>query len=178
MDLNRFAKLFLILIISCFIHVNDVFAVSNYSTDASHQLIASVSYKYFANGVNDNTTSDDENKDDFSSNCADFAKGIRIGGVLLFALKIILPLFLIIRTSIDLFSVVTKASSDEIKKNAHKLLISLIAGALIFLTPTIINVIFGIVTDVAGAKTSFADADICRACIFEPFTTCEEYINK
>ncbi len=113
-------------------------------------------------------TTDYERDDDFSTNCHDFAHIIRIGGYIVFLAKLIIPLIIIIKSSINLFSVATSGKAEEeVKKNATKLAYSIGAGILIFFIPTIINTIFGIMSSYNSNLTS--DSKICTACVFDPF---------
>ena len=108
--------------------------------------------------------------DYFDTNCADFADTLKIGGVIIFFIKILLPLVIIVRSSIDLLSVVTSGNSSEFGKKIKKLGTSLIAAILIFFVPTIVNVIFDVVTNIRGVDSSMSDIEICQACLFEPFS--------
>lgn len=112
--------------------------------------------------------------DDMTTNCADFANVLRIGGYLVFLVKIILPLLLICKSSFNLISVVTNGKPEELKKNANKLLISCIAAIVIFFVPTIVNTIFGFIEGFNEGKTS--DSLICSECVFNPLgETCKQY---
>lgn len=110
----------------------------------------------------------DEKQDDFSTNCADFAKTIRIGGYLLLIVKIVLPLIIMVKASVSMFSTVTAGNSNEIKKKLTKLMYSLIAAALIFFTPIVVNTLMKVATDAKGIDYKTSDSEICRICIFEP----------
>jgi hypothetical protein len=114
--------------------------------------------------------------DDLSTNCEDFAKTIRTGGVLLVIAKVMIPLIIIVKATLNLVSVVTKGDPGELKKQAQKVGTAIIAGIVIFFIPTIINTIFGFVDRYNNGKT--ADSEICRVCIFEPFSDdCTKYTS-
>ena len=108
--------------------------------------------------------------DSFDTPCADFANTIKIGGLLLLLIKIFLPLIIIIKSSLRLFSVIAKGDSSDMRKKMENLGISLIAAILIFFTPTIVNSIFGIVTNIRGIDDMNGDIEICKACLFEPLS--------
>lgn len=106
--------------------------------------------------------------DTFNTNCRDFAKTLRLGGEILLAVKIILPIIIIIKASLNMFSTITEGNQDEIKKKLMKLFYSLVAAILIFFIPTVTNVLVKIATDVKGTNYKTSDSEICRKCIFEP----------
>lgn len=110
------------------------------------------------------------NPDPFDTNCADFADTLKIGGLIIFIIKVLLPLIIIVRASLDLFSVVTSGDSGEFGKKMKKLGVSLVSAILIFFVPTIVSAIFGIITDIRGVNSSTSDIEVCKACLFEPFS--------
>lgn len=114
--------------------------------------------------------------DDFSTNCQDFAKTIRIGGYLILLVKVLLPLIIIVKSSLNLISVVTNGQPEELKKKSNQMVTSLIAGIIIFFVPTIVYTIFGFVSKYNDGITE--DSKICVACVFEPFSTeCNTYAD-
>jgi len=120
---------------------------------------------------------DSNRVDDFTTNCKDFAKTIRMGGYLVFIVKIALPLIMIVKASLSIISVVTSGKSEELLKQAKKFMTSAVAAILIFFIPTIVNVIFSFVAGFNDNMTS--DSKICSACIFEPFSsTCTDAIDQ
>ncbi len=126
--------------------------------------------------VMDQYTTEYNKPDDFDTNCHDFAKILRFGGYLIFLVKVLLPIVLIFKASINLVSVVTAGKSDELKKQANKVMISVAAGMVIFFIPTIINVIFGFIADYNDNLTE--DSKVCSACVFEPFSDeCSSHID-
>lgn len=114
--------------------------------------------------------------DDFTTNCADFAKGLRIGGYLIYAVKILLPIIIIVKSSIDMLALVTSGSSSELNKQGKKMAWSLIAAIFIFFIPSLLDTIFGFIDSYNDNKTD--DSEICAACIFDPFSDdCTKYIK-
>lgn len=107
--------------------------------------------------------------DNFDTNCADFSPAIRMGGVIIFLVKIAIPLIIIFKSSLNLYSAVTSGNPDELKKKVNKLLISCGAGMVIFFVPTVINTVFNLVESYRNNMTSTNDAYICKECIFNPF---------
>lgn len=118
------------------------------------------------------TTSDYHRDDDFTGNCADFAHTIRMGGYLIFLVKIILPFIIIVKASMNFFSLVLNGKPEEFKKQAMSLAYSCAAAIIIFFVPTILDTIFGFVGGYETGKTN--DSEICVACVFDPFSdTCK-----
>lgn len=106
----------------------------------------------------------------FDSNCADFSDTIRIFGILLLIIKILLPLIIIVKTSFDLISVITKGEPDELKKKTNKFLVSIGCAILIFFIPTIVSSVFDFVSRVRGTSASTEDMQICISCLFDPLS--------
>lgn len=118
------------------------------------------------------TTTDYNRDDDFTGNCADFARTIRMGGYLIFLVKIILPFIIIVKASMNLFSLVTNGSPEEFKKQTMSFAYSCAAAIIIFFVPTIVDTLFGFVNKYSTGKN--ADTEICVACVFDPFSdTCK-----
>lgn len=133
--------------------------------------------------VRDNTlimdysiTTDYNRNDDFSTNCQDFAHTIRIFGYILLLAKILIPLVMIVKASLNLIGVITKGDAGEVNKYAKKLGTMIAGGVIIFFIPTIISVLFGFISGFNSNMT--ADAKVCTACIFEPYSsTCSKYAD-
>ncbi len=107
-----------------------------------------------------------EELDDFSHNCADLAKTLRLAGYIVLLAKILIPLIIIVKSSINLITVITSGSPDEFKKKLISLAYSLAAAVIIFFVPTIVDVIFGFINSYNTGYTE--DAKICSACVFDP----------
>ena len=86
-----------------------------------------------------------------------------IGNIVLI-FKIIIPIIIIIFGSVDFFRAVVGAKDDEIKKAGRILLFRVLAGVIIFLIPTIVSVIFNLVSDFANLKGTFK---YCQRCVFD-----------
>lgn len=123
------------------------------------------------------TGTNENKKDDFEHNCADFAGAIRIVGVLIFYVKIVLPLVIIAKSSIDIGKVVMSGNSGDFPKQAKKMGISLVSAIIIFFLPTLINTVFSFINGFEENRST--DAEVCAACLFEPFdSSCETHIKK
>ena len=102
-------------------------------------------------------------------------RAFKIAGFLLFALKIIVPLIIIILGSID-FAKAVIDTGDKANKEAINMLVKrLIIGIIIFLLPTILDILLGFID---GAKETHDGFSACTHCLFNPFdSTCDKTIN-
>lgn len=99
--------------------------------------------------------------------CYQTANIWQIAGYVLLVFKIVIPLLLIIFGMIDLGKAVIASKEDEIKKATGSLARRAIATVVIFLLPTIIGFLMGIITNFtnSGAESDFAT---CKTCITNP----------
>jgi len=104
--------------------------------------------------------------------CASTANIWQIVGYVLLVFKIAIPILLIIFGMVDLGGAVVAGKSDEVSKKIKSLAFRAVAGVLIFLIPTIISFVMGLVTDFAdsGAEKDF---NTCRTCLTRP-NNCDE----
>lgn len=98
--------------------------------------------------------------------CVATANIWQILGYVLLVFKIVIPLLLILFGIIDLGKAVIASKDDEIKKATTSLVKRAIASVIIFLLPTIVTFIIGIVSDFKD--TAKADYNICKTCISSP----------
>lgn len=91
---------------------------------------------------------------------------LRIVGYAIFAVKIIIPIVLIIYGTIDVAKAVVQGN-DSLKKNLVQFAKRCIAAILVFMAPGVINGIFNLVTDDYG-KYKDNDYKMCFTCLFEP----------
>lgn len=98
--------------------------------------------------------------------CASTANIWQIVGYVLLVFKIAIPVLLILFGIIDLGKAVIASKEDEIKKATGSLVRRAIAAVVIFLLPTIITFIMGIISDFS--ETAKEDFDVCRTCISNP----------
>ena len=103
--------------------------------------------------------------------CANTANIWQIVGYVMLVF-IAIPILLIIYGALDLGKAVIASKDDEIKKATKGLTMRAIAAVVIFLIPTIVSFIFGMVS--GFSQNASADYEICRACITSPNgTVCE-----
>ena len=93
--------------------------------------------------------------------CADLGPVLRIVGIVVFGIKVIVPIMLIVIGMIDLAKDVTEKNEYNIKKAQQALIKKAIAAVLVFLVVTLVSVIMGLV----GNK----DYDACMDCINNPW---------
>ena len=99
-------------------------------------------------------------------------KTFQIIGYVLYVAKILIPLLLIILGTID-FAKATISSDDKAPKDALMALGKrIIIAIIIFLIPTVLNFLLGLVN---GAREAFTDGDFtdCTDCLLDPFGTCK-----
>lgn|SRR5574344_1949037 len=105
--------------------------------------------------------------------CARTANAWQIVGYVLLIFKIVVPILVIIYGMIDLGKAVVASKDDEIKKAAKSLAFRAGAAIAIFLVPTIVGLVIGMIGNFSNAKE---DYEVCRGCITEPNnTTCAGY---
>lgn len=97
---------------------------------------------------------------------ANVMKVFRIGGYVLFSIKIIVPILIIIFGMIDFTKAIIMNDQDQIKKSTLSVIKRAIAGIIIFFLPTLINTIFDFVYNQTNANVSNYDA--CWGCLFDP----------
>ena len=98
--------------------------------------------------------------------CKSSADILQIVGYFLLVFKIVIPIIIIILGMIDLGKAVVSSDEKAIQKSAKTLLIRVLAGILIFFVPTIVGIIFGLVTSFRDeVRAKWAE---CKACVVSP----------
>ena len=93
----------------------------------------------------------------------------------LFALKIAIPLIIIIFGIIDFAKAVASSDDKAIKNASMSLFRRLLVGICIFFVPTIVAVVFNLIDNVADLD----GLTECEECLFNPTSaTCEGYIQS
>lgn len=91
----------------------------------------------------------------------------RFIGYLLLIVKIVIPIILIVLGVVDYAKVVTSSDANALQKSTQSLIIRIIAGVVIFLLPTIVNFVFGLLKS-KNITNDVCSYDNCRICIFSP----------
>ncbi len=99
--------------------------------------------------------------------CTSTANIWQIVGYVLLVFKVAIPILLIIFGIIDLGKAVIASKEDEIKKATSSLIRRAIAAVVIFLLPTIVTFVMGIVSDF-NEEAVQDDFKVCRTCISNP----------
>lgn len=89
-------------------------------------------------------------------------------GYALFALKILIPLIIIILGVIDFSKAVVVSDDKSISKASVTLIQRVILGICVFFIPTIVNLVVGLITDIAQIKD---EAEGCYTCLLDPTGT-------
>ena len=97
---------------------------------------------------------------------ADLCSGLepvaRVVGIVIWGIKVFVPILLIVRGMIDLAKAVNEKSEDKIKEAQQKLIKRAIAAVLVFLVVSLVSVVMTIVGD-----ESYKD---CMTCINSPWS--------
>ena len=97
--------------------------------------------------------------------CLKSAPMWQIGGYALFALKIAVPLLIIILGTIDFAKGSFDGGKDSTTTPVKKLIIRLIIGVSIFVLPTIISIILSTVSDYMPQESHIEG---CQVCLLRP----------
>ena len=100
-------------------------------------------------------------------------RGFSVLNLVITVIKILVPILIIIKTSLDLGKAVIASNDDEIKNVTKKLPRRLIAGLAIFFIPTIVDFIFNTYVKFEDTATAFAGCSTCMASSDE----CKDLIN-
>lgn len=93
--------------------------------------------------------------------CGSLGPVLRIVGILIWGIKVVVPIILIVVGMMDLAKAVTEKSDDKIKEAQNKLIKKAIAAVLVFLVITIVGVLMTLIGDDSYKK--------CVKCINSPF---------
>lgn len=97
--------------------------------------------------------------------CGDLAPILRIVGIVIFGIKVIVPIVLIVMGMIDLAKAVAEKSEDKIKEAQNRLIKRAIAAVLVFLVATLVNIIFSVII------SKDMDYKDCTTCLNKPFSS-------
>ncbi len=117
---------------------------------------------YYYNASLDSTDGSSDGDGSSSGDCAKLKAPLKFLGNIVLIAKIGIPIILIIYGAVDFFRVIIGSKDDEIKKAARTFLFRLISGVVIFLIPTVVSVIFSLISDFANMKGDF---NACQKCI-------------
>ena len=95
--------------------------------------------------------------------CSDTANIWHLVGLVVYILKIVIPLILIVLGMVDLGKAVVSSDEKAINKAVGSLIKRFIAAVVVFFVPTIVNAIFGVVG--VMSKSEHDDYQTCVNCI-------------
>ena len=107
--------------------------------------------------------------------CANTANIWQIVGYILMVFKIIIPIILTVMGMLDLGKAVVASKSDEVKKASTTLAFRVVGAVIIFLIPTIIGFIIGVIGGFSDDVET--DYNVCKSCIVSP-SKCEAEARK
>ncbi len=122
------------------------------------------SYEKGNQNLENNSSSEENTVPLENSTCGKLKEPLMFLGRIVFIIKILIPIIIIIFGIIDFFRAMVGSKDDEIKKSAKSMTFRVIAGVIIFFLPTIVSVIFSLITDFANIKGDF---NACQKCIFQ-----------
>lgn len=97
-----------------------------------------------------------------TDNCQKLKEPLKFIGNVVLVVKILIPFLIILYGVVDFFRAITASKDDEIKKATHSLLMRAIAGVVIFFIPTIVSVVFSMISDFVAIKGDF---NACQKCV-------------
>ncbi len=101
-------------------------------------------------------------------------KVFKIGGAVLFVIKILIPLIIMVMGSIDFGKAMMSGDDKEIAVSSKKLLMRFIAGIVIFFIPTITTALFKMVYNYTSLMEK---SKACTTCLLQPYSNeCETNI--
>ncbi len=98
-------------------------------------------------------------------------RAFKAGGILIYIIKILIPLIIIIMGSIDFGKALVSGDDKDISLSTQKMLKRFIAGIIIFFIPTLVSVILNMIEGATDFESKFSD---CHNCLLTPFSdTCK-----
>ena len=94
--------------------------------------------------------------------CDGLGPVLRIVGIVVWGIKVVVPIMLIVIGMVDLAKAVTEKSEDKIKEAQQKLIKRAIAAVLVFLVVSLVGVVMTIVGDESYEE--------CMTCINSPWS--------
>ena len=105
---------------------------------------------------------------DISEFCEQMDEIVQIIGYVRLIVKVAIPLLIIALGIFDFGKAVVAEKEDEIKKQTKRLIMRVVAGIAIFLIPSIVLWVFGIIGGYSTAEEQ-AGFEQCQECFLEPW---------
>lgn len=99
---------------------------------------------------------------DDSQTCGRLKEPLKFIGNIVLVVKIVIPIIIVALGMMDFFKAITGAKDEEIKKSAKSFVLRVVAGVIIFFIPTVISVVFSLISSWADLKGEF---NACQKCI-------------
>lgn len=100
--------------------------------------------------------------DSDSETCGRLKEPLQFIGNIVLVVKILIPLIIIALGMVDFFKAITSSKDDEIRKAAKSFAFRVVAGVIIFFIPTLVSLVFSLISSWANLKGEF---DACQKCI-------------
>ena len=108
--------------------------------------------------------------------CVATSAAWQLVGYFLFALKIAIPVIIIILGTVDFVNALISSDDKNISKATKSLIIRLVVGIAIFFLPVIISAFLHLVKD---SSKYLKAADTCQTCLLRPFdSACKSAKSK
>ncbi len=138
---------------------------------------------YYIKGNSNNTDKEEvqgnvyEESDDVFNLCTSSAiQTFKVAGIFIYILRILIPLCLIIVSSISMAKVVMSGDAKDLTSVLQQFGKRLIAACIIFFIPVIISFFSNLIQDIRGVESSF---EKCGICLDKPFSDkCEVLVNN
>lgn len=93
--------------------------------------------------------------------CSTLTPIMTIVGYLVYAIKIIVPVLLLVMGMFELATAITEKKDDKIKEATSRLIRKVVAAVCVYLVPTIVGMIINLIDPNVGWKD-------CAKCVFTP----------
>ena len=113
--------------------------------------------------INNNSNVTDIVVDD-SQTCGRLKEPLMFIGNIVLVVKIAIPIIIVALGMMDFFKAITGAKDEEIKKSAKSFALRVAAGVIVFFIPTVISVVFSLISSWADLKGEF---NACQKCILD-----------
>ncbi len=122
-------------------------------------------------GFNPSQVCKDEENCDINLNgfCGEptVSRVLKFIGLIIFIAKILVPAIIIIMGFVTLFKIMTSGKVDEAKKQVNNIIRNIVIGVLIFLLPSLINLVFEMADDIISPGET-SDFSNCVNCLTTP----------
>lgn len=90
---------------------------------------------------------------------------IKFFGLMLYVLKIIVPVLIIIKGMFLFYNAIMKGETDSLLKNAKEFGMKIFLGVLVFVIPSLIDGVWDLLDSFDSVRSDYTD---CEQCLLEP----------